>query len=85
MWRISVLARSGLYRNLFFRVEQVDALVVDSALDRRLAGNECASPPLVGHGHYLAAAVQAIPTVEARMCLAELSGCIGLDPCDMRA
>lgn len=52
MWRTSVLARSGLYRNLFFRAQDVDALVVDSALDRRLAGNEGASPPLVGHGHY---------------------------------
>lgn len=75
MWRTSVLARSGLYRNLFFRAQDVDALVVDSALDRRLAGNEGASPPLVGHGHYWAAAVQAI---EVRMCLAELSGCTWL-------
>lgn len=69
MWRASVLARSGLCRNLFFRVYGVDALAVESALDRRLAGNECASTPcwlrtLLG---------SSCQVTEARMCLAELS------------
>lgn len=42
----------------FFSGSKVGVLVVDSALDRRLAGNERASPSLVGYGHYWAAAVK---------------------------